>query len=291
MASILDGMLDVVWHESVELQYIEAISIGTKLILKGTTGSMVRRGDAKPEQDALMWVKTELECLRDGEVHRQNIKRSCKRSYGMVYDLCHGIGVDRMLTLTFQENIVDINLALKAWKEFIRLCHVRWHGFEYVCVPEVQKRGAIHFHVGLTMWRYWQTMLFLWRKAVKVVSNMTGGIYINRKCGGTHEGVAKYIAKYVSKAFYCADNSESVGRKRYYSNVAVDKVRVRIPVWFFDVMLLGHHYNGIAWVAYEQYLGDMRALFGIDLKSFVEKYRVLTKFCGFCWRYDGVVAL
>jgi len=39
--------------------------------------------------------------------------------------------------------------------------------------------------------------------------------------------LARYIAKYVSKAFYCGDGW-GVGRKRYYSNVRVERVVMRV---------------------------------------------------------------
>ncbi len=65
---------------------------------------------------------------------------------------------DTFLTLTFAENMQDLDLANKMFKAFIRSlrAHLKTsHGekiardFKYLAVIEFQKRGAIHYHVIL----------------------------------------------------------------------------------------------------------------------------------------------
>lgn len=53
-----------------------------------------------------------------------------------------------MVTLTYRENTVDRELALKHWKAFCRKLgkHKQFH---YVAVIEEQARGALHFHVAV----------------------------------------------------------------------------------------------------------------------------------------------
>lgn len=51
------------------------------------------------------------------------------------------------ITLTFEQNIVDIDEANKKfhnWRSYIKKVK---SDFKYVCVPEFQKRGAVHYHL------------------------------------------------------------------------------------------------------------------------------------------------
>lgn len=51
------------------------------------------------------------------------------------------------ITLTFRENIIDIELANKKFKVWITRIREIKKDFKYVCVPEFQKRGAVHYHL------------------------------------------------------------------------------------------------------------------------------------------------
>jgi len=58
------------------------------------------------------------------------------------------IGADRMITLTYRENMTDRETALKHWDRFRR--RMRKHKqFHYVAVIEEQARGALHFHIAV----------------------------------------------------------------------------------------------------------------------------------------------
>ena len=60
------------------------------------------------------------------------------------------------ITLTFEENLTDIEQSNKIWKNFrdsIKMYLKRYNKknntnreFKFVCVPEFQKRGAVHYH-------------------------------------------------------------------------------------------------------------------------------------------------
>lgn len=51
------------------------------------------------------------------------------------------------ITLTFQDNITDINLANKKFHSWRTKIKSIYSNFKYVCVPEFQKRGAVHYHL------------------------------------------------------------------------------------------------------------------------------------------------
>lgn len=51
------------------------------------------------------------------------------------------------ITLTFSENITDIKIANKKFDNWRRMIKRKKSDFLYVCVPEFQKRGAVHYHL------------------------------------------------------------------------------------------------------------------------------------------------
>ena len=51
------------------------------------------------------------------------------------------------ITLTFAENITDVNSANKRLKYYIDKVKRVKKDFKYLCIPEFQKRGAIHYHL------------------------------------------------------------------------------------------------------------------------------------------------
>lgn len=51
------------------------------------------------------------------------------------------------ITLTIAENITDINKANKRFRYFIDKIQRIYKNFKYICIPEFQKRGAVHYHL------------------------------------------------------------------------------------------------------------------------------------------------
>jgi len=51
------------------------------------------------------------------------------------------------ITLTFSDNVKDIETANKKFAIWRTKINSIFKGFQYVCVPEFQKRGAVHYHL------------------------------------------------------------------------------------------------------------------------------------------------
>lgn len=51
------------------------------------------------------------------------------------------------ITLTFKENVEDIDYANNKFRNFVTLLKRHYKDFMYLCVPEYQKRGAVHYHM------------------------------------------------------------------------------------------------------------------------------------------------
>lgn len=121
--------------------------------------------------------------------------------------------ISKFVTLTFSENIQDFEVANYEFKKFRqRLQRYLKQKVEYVCVPEFQKRGAIHFHVVFFNVPYIKNTKLseLWGQ---------GFVKINRI--DNVDNVGAYICKYMSKDF---DVDERLrGYKCYFSSRGLDK--------------------------------------------------------------------
>ncbi len=51
------------------------------------------------------------------------------------------------ITLTFADNVIDIKFANKKFKYFVDKIRRIFKDFKYICIPEFQKRGAVHYHL------------------------------------------------------------------------------------------------------------------------------------------------
>ena len=51
------------------------------------------------------------------------------------------------ITLTIAENLTDINKANRRFRYFIDKIQRIYKDFKYICIPEFQKRGAVHYHL------------------------------------------------------------------------------------------------------------------------------------------------
>jgi hypothetical protein len=136
----------------------------------------------------------------------------------------------KFLTLTFKENIQDMGKANEEFTLFNKrlsynLYKVKKNVLKYICVPEFQKRGAVHYHViyfNLPFIKF-ELLLSLWKE------NTEGGAYIEDvskdKKGQSIENIAKYVAKYVNKEnsksesnFEIWKDKELLNKKRYFSS-------------------------------------------------------------------------
>lgn len=117
------------------------------------------------------------------------------------------------LTLTFADNVQDWKYANREFSKFIQRLNYRVYGekctkLAYVGVPELQERGAIHYHVLFFNLPYIDKteVESLWglgytRIEVEKVGNMKG------------ESLGKYITKYMVKQFYSKDKN---GKDLFY---------------------------------------------------------------------------
>ena len=141
-----------------------------------------------------------------------------RRAKQKVSECCKAISADRMVTLTYRENMVDRETALKHWKAFCRKMgkHKQFH---YVAVIEEQERGALHFHVAVHGRQMYALLRSIWQSVLGLGPDGQQMGQVNVRdpnslgfgVKGAHR-LAAYIAKYCGKQMDCRE----LDQKRYF---------------------------------------------------------------------------
>lgn len=97
--------------------------------------------------------------------------------------------LNKFLTLTFADNVTDLDYAHYEFDKFIKRLKTRFKGFQYVEVPEFQKRGAVHFHL----------LCNLPYVDVNALSKVWGHGFIKLNKIDNVDNVGAYITKYMTK--------------------------------------------------------------------------------------------
>lgn len=129
------------------------------------------------------------------------------------------IRADRLLTLTYRENITDRERAYKHLEQFVKRCHKAFNGFDYVAVSEKQKRGAIHFHLAVNRFYHVNIVRAIWRS---IVGQDNGNIDMTPPRGRGPKNVvqiARYLSKYMAKDM----DENAISKKRYSSSRGIPK--------------------------------------------------------------------
>ena len=169
-----------------------------------------------------------------------------------IYSNC-GEG-DVFLTLTFKENVQDLDAANYEFKKFRQRLEYRLKKkLKYLVVIEFQKRGAIHYHcylfgIGFVDWKIYE----------KAWGN--GFIRVNKIKDPS--GVGNYVSCYMVKDLL--ERPELKGRKSYFVSRGLNKPvewddRTSEPVvrWILENTDIGFHEH------YEsEYLGEYTLICG-----------------------------
>lgn len=89
--------------------------------------------------------KTSLKEVKNKLIRQDSLNRSFQKL--IEYTEENKAVLNTFITLTFKENIVDLNNANYEFKKWIRQVKRIHPELIYICVPEFQKRGAVHYHL------------------------------------------------------------------------------------------------------------------------------------------------
>lgn len=123
-----------------------------KLVIRDYDSSIQKIKDGfeelKDENSAEISVVTHCskkEHEKYGNCRIDNLSRSRKLIIDLAYE--NKKIWKSFLTLTFAENVMDIDYANQCFNSWLTLIRRVFPDFAYLCVPEFQKRGAVHYHL------------------------------------------------------------------------------------------------------------------------------------------------
>lgn len=192
-------------------------------------------------------IDDERKNLTEEEVESQerakaqdSLNRSVRRARQQVRFHCKMLAVDHLLTLTYRENMDDVERLERDWKAFVRLVRKVKPNWQYVACREKQDRGAYHLHVAVVgrqdinlLRRSWYQVLG--GTGAEVGEDTPGQIDVrgpSKRWGKTTSDwkaskLSGYMTKYLHKAFEELDSKSS---KRYWASRGIDRPEV-IRVW------------------------------------------------------------
>jgi len=106
------------------------------------------------------------------------------------------------ITLTYRKNQREISEGFRDFTSFTQSLRYKFGlSFKYICVPEFQKRGAVHFHA--LFWGVSKELLGVQRdwpdNAIDCYYWDYGFVFVKNTDG--HIRIANYLSKYMAKAF------------------------------------------------------------------------------------------
>ena len=161
------------------------------------------------------------------EEHRKQVLQRAKKNLRRLINANVGqYGKEftaKFLTLTFKENVQDIEQANYEFQKFIKRLNYYCFGtkkanLKYTCVVEFQKRGAIHYHVIIYNMPY-----------VKAndIANVWGNGFIKINKIDDIDNVGAYVSEYLGQAEkgqgHDIEDDRLQGKKSYFSSKGLFK--------------------------------------------------------------------
>lgn len=172
----------------------------------------------------------------EAEKRLVNHRRAVRRAKQSIRWLCKAMQADRLLTLTYRDNVEDREKVRADFTKFIRLVRQHFPDWVYVAVLEKQDRGAFHIHCAVRGFQRIKYLRKCWYIACggagdEVGADTPGAVNITSPSKRWGSGVkewkteklAGYITKYIAKTF---DDALSE-KRRYWSSKGIDRPVVR----------------------------------------------------------------
>lgn len=172
------------------------------------------------------------------QVKLENINRRIFRVKRDIRRLALLNRLDRLMTLTFRQNIKDIDVADRYFKEYIYRVKQVFGDMKYIMVREYQERGAVHYHCLIDRF-------IPHKKAYEIWLYLVGSGSVNFRYKGM-KGI-NYLLKYINKGM---EEDLFVGKKGYAAksytcSKNLDRDLEKIMIKTFAFILSGKDGQGI----------------------------------------------
>jgi len=183
----------------------------------------------------------------------------------------------KFLTLTIWENIQDLKTANYTLTKFIQRFNYRFKDvlvepLKYVCVPEFQERGAVHYHIVLFNFPFMDLVF----KKIRDLWEDRFELKTIRRDADTSI-IISYVSKYITKQ---SNDGRFWGQKRYftsrglvkpivlYDDIAIELIRQRI--WDLEKFRKDIMVDFVGNINYKTfYLGDKLNIYSLPLDDYV----------------------
>lgn len=142
----------------------------------------------------------------DKQKNREKVLSRARKDLRRVIN-CNIQKYSKFLTLTFKENVQDLDYANNEFKKFIKRLNYHYDiKVKYSVVVEFQKRGAIHYHCVLYN--------LVEKINVKELQEIWKNGFIKINAIDNVDNVGAYVCKYMTKV----DDDRLLGRKMYFNS-------------------------------------------------------------------------
>ncbi len=137
---------------------------------------------------------------------------------------CNADDWKTFITLTFAENIINIEHANKRFRYFIDKIQRKYKELKYICIPEFQKRGAVHYHLLTNIDIENKELIYAQQdnNKFKHIKYWTDGFTKVDRINNDIKKVVGYISKYMTKNI----DNRLYNRHRYFYSRNLIKPKV-----------------------------------------------------------------
>ncbi len=153
----------------------------------------------------------QLDAFEQLEAQKQKMKFSLNRTKTEIRRLTNSNPqLNKFMTLTFAENITDLKEANYIFNQFIKRISYKYPDFEYLAVPEFQKRGAVHYHL----------LCKLPFVEIAEIQSLWGQGFIKINKIDNVNNVGVYVCKYLSKDMF---DERTFGKKKFFRSQSLSE--------------------------------------------------------------------
>lgn len=147
---------------------------------------------------------------------RTNIKRIIYANSYMWKDKNGKKIPSKFLTLTFEENIKDLKTANDIFTKYIQRLNYQFRNnladpLKYLCVPEFQERGAVHYHIVLFNFPF---VHLVYKRLREIWGEGRIRLDVIQRKQSIHN-IVFYVIKYLTKQ---STDGRFWGQKRYFTS-------------------------------------------------------------------------
>ncbi len=176
-----------------------------------------REYEVKPRIDIKKEEPKQLDIFEQEELRKKKLQYSINRTKTEIKRLINSNPqLNKFMTLTFADNITDIQTANYMFNQFIKRTSYRFPKFEYFAVPEFQKRGAVHYHVLCNLPYIEMDML----------AHLWGHGMVNIRRVEQVNNLGAYMSKYLGKELF---SGRMFGKKKFFRSQTLSE-----PVQLFS---------------------------------------------------------